>query len=60
MKINSKWLHTSKPGIYQIVDNVLLEAKGKTESGVIYMNIDEPEKKYCRSSRSFKMNFKSM
>jgi len=60
MKINSKWLHVSKLGIYQVVDNVLIEAKGKIEPGVIYINIDEPEKKYCRSSRSFKMNFKSM
>jgi len=60
MKINSKWLHVSKSGIYQVIYMVLIEAKGKVEPGIIYINIDEPEKKYCRSVRSFKMNFKSI
>jgi len=57
---NKQWKHVSKSGNYQVVDTVLIEAKGKIEPGVIYINIDEPEKKYCRSVRSFKMNFKSI
>ena len=60
MKINSRWKHVSKPGIFQIIDNVLMEVKGKIEQGIIYMNINEPNKKYCRTVRSFKMNFKEI
>jgi len=60
MKVNSKWKHVSKPGTFQIIDNVLMEVKGKVEPGIVYINIDEPEEKYCRTVRSFKMNFKSI
>jgi len=57
MKIGEKYKHVSRLSIYEIVDLVSLEVKGRIEPGIVYIKENEPETKYCRSARSFKSNF---